>query len=698
MGDCPKCGLANPGAVDFCPNPQCRTYLGWAAAAAPPRPPVLPSPSAGPPTVQLRPAAASPLVGPPAGPPQRRGVRVTVEPAELTVAPGSEATTTVTVRNLGTRVEEFRLMPRGPAAAFASITPITLSVYPDDEQQAVVRFAPLRGPRSPAGVAPFEVVAHSAIHADVGDVARGRLTVRPFEDLSAVLTPEISRGRTPTRHQVSVTNGGNVSVNTQLAFRDQDAELTFEPPGGAAMLRPGVTLDFPVWINGPRRWFGRTGRLPFSAVVTPASPQPPITLNGTRQQTAVFPWWIPTAAVAVVAIAIALFALLKPGTPTVPVIGPVDEATAVQRLTDAQYIPDVIKAGDDIVAAGLAIRTDPAGGTELPHSEHVKLYISTGKCPDGPCPVEVPIVEGLPVSEAQAKLQDRKFTVRINRVTSADRPVDQVMGSEPKATTLRPVGSEVVLTVSSGPPSSTSSASPPSPSSPADKPPVPVPVPIELPDLTAQAADDAIKVLNGLGLKPKTVTVHSNAVADGQVLSTEPAADSKVDPGSDVTLTVARNTARVDMIAAAAQAAWESEAGELPFPGKDTDPSGFALVRDAVLEDGTPAKVLETHPRGNGFVTGVYKLAEPAVPGDHVVARIGLLQGAGGEVTFVVKANGKIIQQVTDTADGQLKDLDADLSSAKGATSIEITVLAGPSSAQDWAPVWQDLRLEPQAG
>jgi hypothetical protein len=32
----------------------------------------------------------------------------------------------------------------------------------------------------------------------------------------------------------------------------------------------------------------------------------------------VFPWWIPTAAVAIVAIAIALFTVLKPGTPTVP--------------------------------------------------------------------------------------------------------------------------------------------------------------------------------------------------------------------------------------------------------------------------------------------------------------------------------------------------------------------------------------------
>ena len=696
MRECPKCGFANPGAVDFCPNPQCRTYLGWASAATPPQPSGPPStdtrriplPPAGPPTEQIR-----PVPGPPADPTQKRGVRVVIEPAELVVDPGGEATTTVTVRNLGTRVEEFRLMPRGPAAPFASITPTTLSIYPDDQQSAVVRFAPVRGPQSPAGIAAFEIVARSAIHPDVGDVARGRLTVRPFEQLSAVLTPEISHGRKPARHEVSVTNSGNAPVHTQLAFRDQNGELTFQPPGGAATLRPGVTLDLPVLINGPRRWFGRTTRLPFSAVVTPASPQPPITLNGTRCQTAIFPWWVPTAALAVVAITIALFALLKPGTPTVPVIGPVDEATAVQRLTDAQYIPDVIKAGDDVVAAGLAIRTDPAGGAELPHGEHVKLYISTGKCPGGPCPVEVPIVEGLPVSEAQARLEEMKFTVRINRVASADRPVDRVIGSEPKATTLRPVGSEVVLTVSSGPPAPPASSNPPGP-----PPPVKPPALIELPVLTALAADDAIKALNSLGLKAKTMTVHSNAVADGQVLSTTPTAATEVDPGSEVMLTVARNTAPADLIATADQAAWKSEAGKLTFPGKDTDPTGFALVRSAVLEDGTTAVVLETHPQANGFVTGVYKLAEPAAAGDHVVARVGLRQGTGGEVTFVVKANGKIIKQVTDTVDGRLKDLDADLSSVKGATSIEITVLAGASSGQDWGPVWQDLRLEPTGG
>jgi hypothetical protein len=296
--------------------------------------------------------------------------------------------------------------------------------------------------------ATFGIVARSAIHVDVDDVAREQT---PFKQLSAVLIPEISRGRKPARHQVSLTNSGNTPVNTQLIFRDQNGGLTFDPPRGAATVRPGDTLEFSVRINGSHRWFGRTERLPFSAVVAPVGPQPPITLNGTRQQTAHFPWWIPSAAFVIVAITIWLAALFSPTAARVPVVGQINETTAAKRLSEAQYVPDVIKVEDYNIAAGLAIGTDPAGGTALPQGEHVKLYISAGKC-QGPCPVEVPIVEGLSVNEAQAKLQDAKFTVRLILAPS-DLPVDQVIASDPKATTLRPPGSEVALTVSTGPPS-----------------------------------------------------------------------------------------------------------------------------------------------------------------------------------------------------------------------------------------------------
>ncbi len=248
----------------------------------------------------------------------------------------------------------------------------------------------------------------------------------------------------------------------------------------------------------------------------------------------------------------------------------------------------------------------------------------------------------------------------------------------------------MVLTVSSGPKGGSGGAASTLP-----------PAPIEMPDLTTLVAGDAVKKLKELGLKPKTVTVHSNAVANGQVLATKPAAESKVSPGSDVALAVARNTARVDLIATAGQATWKKNASvTLTFPGTDGDFRGFVLIRNrGTLEDGTTAKVLETRPEQipNGSITGVYKLAEPVVAGDHVRARVGLLQGASGEVTFVVKAKNQIIEQVTESADGTLTDLDADLSSVKGATSVEITVLGGASTPGDLA-VWQNLRLEPKVG
>jgi hypothetical protein len=58
------------------------------------------------------------------------------------------------------------------------------------------------------------------------------------------------------------------------------------------------------------------------------------------------------------------------------------------------------------------------------------------------------------------------------------------------------------------------------------------------------------------------------------------------------------------------------------------------------------------------------------------------LKGATGQVTFIVKANGRVIQQVTDGAESQLQSLEVDLTSAKGATSIEIIVLVGPNATK----------------
>ncbi len=583
-----------------------------------------------------------------AGSDQRRGVRVTIEPAELTVDPGGQVTTTVTVRNLGTRVEEFQLVPQGPGAAYASITPATLSIYPDLEQRAVVRFSPPRGPQSPAGVATFEIVARSAVHTDVIDVARGRLTVTPFQELRAVLRPEVSRGRRPARHQVSVTNDGNTPVNAQLAFRDQDGELTFEPPGGAAMLAPGITQDFPVRINGPHRWFGRTERLPFSAVVTPAGPQPPITLNGTRRQTAVFPWWIPTAAVAIVAIAIALFAVLKPGTPTVPQVADRTQSAAEQELRDAGYVVSGATPVSDPKQAGLVVRTDPAAGSPLDEGQRVQVFVSTGPC-NPVCRVTVPATKGKTEADARALLSEAGFVTGQVVPGPSDLPAGTVKETSPAELTEAPTNVPVVMFTSSG----ASLKLPPE----------------QLAGFQGQSAANVRKALGG-SFRVEQVLERSNEFAAGKVLrAVQDAGDPK-----RVTLFVAAPTA-TDLVALASRASWRSSAGPLRFPGRVTDARGAVLVRGKVLET-VPPKT------GNGSVTGVFTLSanQRIISGDRLKANVGMLAGGTGQVQFAVKIGGQALPDVITAGPGQLVPLDAPLDAFTGANTIEITVTSSPSA------------------
>ncbi|MGH3754225.1 MAG: PASTA domain-containing protein [Pseudonocardiaceae bacterium] len=382
---------------------------------------------------------------------------MTIESAELTVDPGGEVTTTVTVRNLGTRVAEFQLTPHGPAAAFATITPTTVSLHPDAIQQAVVRFAPLRNPQSPAGVVLFDITAGSTIHPEVSNVAHGRLTVTPFHELSAVLTPEVSRGRTPSRHQVCVTNGGNTPVDARLAFRDENAELTFEPPDAVVTLQPGATADLPVRINGPRHWFGRTTSLPFAAVVTPTSPQPPITLHGTRRQTAMLPPWIPGTALAIVPIVIALYTAWP--MPTVPQVAGFTQSAAEKELREAGYVVSDATPTSDREPAGLVVKTDPGAGSELGKGKRVRVFVSMGLC-NPVCRVTVPATRGKPEAEARALLGDAGFTV--GRVVSgpSDLPADTVQETSPAELTEAPTSVPVTVIVSSGAP--LSSGLPPS--------------------------------------------------------------------------------------------------------------------------------------------------------------------------------------------------------------------------------------------
>jgi beta-lactam-binding protein with PASTA domain len=441
-------------------------------------------------------------------------------------------------------------------------------------------------------------------------------------------------------------------------------------------------------------------------------------------------------------------------------IGNVDQVAAVKELENENYIPQLMYIPDANIGQGLAIGTDPKGDTPLPRHKKVKLFMSQGKCA-GTCPeqIGVPNVVGLPVDEAKAQLKEMGFAFRTVTATGDD-PAGQVVNTEPKANTPSERGTQVMLTVSSGPkslpgapgapgapgpgapgpgaPGAPGAPGPGAPGAPgAPGPGAPgapgapggpgpqTPKQIAVPALKNKSVTAATTALEGLGLKvnPKSETVHSNAVPDGNVLSSKPAATSKVDPGSDVTLTVAQNTARVYLIDTAAKetttwTATEQSLEKLIFGTKGTN-GGFVNQRAGTLDPGTGSldpvhrtTLLETRPPDSGLITGEYQLTPSAVvPGDHVKALVGLLDissdktgkttEAKNEVIFTVEVNGQRIKSVTAKPDTPPQKLDADLTSVEGvegATSIKIIVTSSGTLDPKLTPVWQSLRLEPTIG
>ncbi len=401
--------------------------------------------------------------------------------------------------------------------------------------------------------------------------------------------------------------------------------------------------------SGPHKWFGRTQTYPFTATVTAEGAPTPILLNGTRRQVPRFPWWIPTAALALVGILIAVIALWPK--PKVPVVGGVDRLAATTQLEDAGYRAQPIEQPDDAVAQGLVIGTEPAGGQPLSRGERVQMFVSVGPCVD-PCPIEVPNVVRLTFAQAEQDLTAAQFTVRRVDSPSADVPADEVISSDPPGGTERPLGSEVVVEVSTGPV--------PAPTSEAGPAPGPIPVPsvdpggsFELPDVVGQLAMKATTALEDLGLTVEQSPVRSNQAPADTVLTSAPAAGTKVKAGSKVELTVAKPTGRVDLIKLAEEnpprTKWTRSGlnGLLPFPDEKEDPAGYALIREDT-ENGNTEKVLVTHPppEADRFISGEFVLNEPILAGDHLRATVSLEGEAEGGVAFMVKAKDKELDPV----------------------------------------------------
>ncbi|WP_167202646.1 Stk1 family PASTA domain-containing Ser/Thr kinase [Actinomyces respiraculi] len=287
---------------------------------------------------------------------------------------------------------------------------------------------------------------------------------------------------------------------------------------GAAVLAPAVDT-----------WTSATTVLASAPTPAPApapTPAPPAAQNAVAEEQDKRParWWVWALIVALliaagVGIGLLMTDRLGGSTPAptstataaaVPDVKGKSESEARQAIESVGLV--FVKGSDvasDDIPSGQAVSSEPGAGTSALLGTEITVHFSAGSAM-----VEVPDVSDM--TQEQAKEALEKAGLKVGTVTAEDSPKitkDKVVRTSPVAGTSVQRGESVGLVVSTGK--------------------------TTVPDLTGHTQEQARQALEKAGLRVgDVVRGDSDAEHKDLVLSSDPAADSQVELGSDVSIVV----------------------------------------------------------------------------------------------------------------------------------------------------------------
>jgi Tol biopolymer transport system component len=205
-----------------------------------------------------------------------------LETSHLEVDPGRDVVATVTVRNTGQIVDQFQFDLVGVPAAWATVTPPSISLFPGTGGTVQVRFAPPRAASVPPTTETFGIRVRSGADPTFSYVEEGDLTVRPFAELAARIVPRSSRAsllRRRARHRLVVENTGNAALVVEAAAADPDERLDLSVVPPAVTVNPGGSATLIVAARARERVIsGQSRTLQFVVAAAPAAGSPPTAL------------------------------------------------------------------------------------------------------------------------------------------------------------------------------------------------------------------------------------------------------------------------------------------------------------------------------------------------------------------------------------------------------------------------------------
>ncbi|MDQ4040882.1 MAG: PASTA domain-containing protein, partial [Actinomycetota bacterium] len=202
-----------------------------------------------------------------------------------------------------------------------------------------------------------------------------------------------------------------------------------------------------------------------------------------------------------------------PGTTVIPDVTNLTRARAQLALEQQGFSVNVQREPSDTIARGRATRTSPAGGQQVERNTTLTLFVSSG-----PAQVAVPNVTGQNEASASSELSGAGLRPDVTEEESDQTP-GTVLRQTPTQGTKVEKGSTVTIVVAKEPSQ------------------------VEVPDVTGQDQGSASSTLSAEGL---TVITRERAVTDeaqdGVVVGQSPAAGTRVDKGSRVTIFVGSYT------------------------------------------------------------------------------------------------------------------------------------------------------------
>ncbi|WP_063059437.1 Stk1 family PASTA domain-containing Ser/Thr kinase [Nocardia sienata] len=228
--------------------------------------------------------------------------------------------------------------------------------------------------------------------------------------------------------------------------------------------------------------------------------------------------YIAAGVVAAVVAAFGLFwVLLGPGSRpdqvAVPDLSNTSATEAQKKLDSLGFDVAVQEKPDGKISAGNVIATQPLGGSRADEGSTITVQVSTG-----PQQVPVPRLTGLSQQDAEQELNNvgLQANPEVKREPSSAQDKDKVIGQDPSPGIEMDAGSQITLTIGTGPKQ------------------------VRVTEVVGQLIDVAQPNLEGAGFKIVIEQVQSTRPR-GEVLATSPAGGSTADEGSTITVQVAQS-------------------------------------------------------------------------------------------------------------------------------------------------------------